>query len=105
VRLADMAVGPAPPRSTQLLSIGPPVTHPTQDRLVALGLIGMAKALDEQRGQRNVDNWHDVIPTRRSPTPSLTASSAPPTASPQEGRACATRLRRVGRKAGQAWQT
>jgi hypothetical protein len=31
------------------------LTHPTHDRLVALGLTGMAKALDEQRGQRNVD--------------------------------------------------
>ena len=29
--------------------------HPTHDRLVALGLIGMAKALEEQRGQRNVE--------------------------------------------------
>jgi len=31
------------------------LTHPTYDRLVALGLTGMAKALEEQRGQRNVD--------------------------------------------------
>jgi len=31
------------------------LTHPAYDRLVALGLTGMAKALDEQRGQRNVD--------------------------------------------------
>ena len=31
------------------------LTHPTYDRLVALGLTGMAKALDEQRGQRNVE--------------------------------------------------
>ena len=31
------------------------LTHPTHDRLVALGLTGMAKALDEQRGQRNVE--------------------------------------------------
>ena len=30
-------------------------THPTHDRLVALGLTGMAKALDEQEGQRNVE--------------------------------------------------
>ncbi len=29
--------------------------HPTHDRLVALGLTGMAKALEEQRGQRNVE--------------------------------------------------
>ena len=29
--------------------------HPTSDRLLALGLTGMAKALDEQRTQRNVD--------------------------------------------------
>jgi DNA replication protein DnaC len=31
------------------------LTHPTHDRLGALGLTGMAKALDEQRGQRNVE--------------------------------------------------
>jgi DNA replication protein DnaC len=31
------------------------LTHPTHDRLVALGLTGMAKALEEQRGQRNVE--------------------------------------------------
>ena len=31
------------------------LTHPTRDRLVALGLIGMAKALEEQRDQRNVE--------------------------------------------------
>jgi DNA replication protein DnaC len=31
------------------------LTHPTHDRPVALGLTGMAKALEEQRGQRNVD--------------------------------------------------
>jgi DNA replication protein DnaC len=31
------------------------LTHPTYDRLVALGLTGMAKALDEQRNQRNVE--------------------------------------------------
>ena len=31
------------------------LTHPTSDRLIALGLTGMAKALDEQRNQRNVD--------------------------------------------------
>jgi DNA replication protein DnaC len=31
------------------------LTHPTHDRLVALGLTGMAKALDEQRDQRNVE--------------------------------------------------
>ena len=31
------------------------LTHPTSERLVALGLSGMAKALDEQRNQRNVD--------------------------------------------------
>ena len=31
------------------------LTHPTSDRLLALGLTGMAKALDEQRTQRNVD--------------------------------------------------
>jgi len=31
------------------------LTHPTHDRLVALGLTGMAKALDEQRGQSNVE--------------------------------------------------
>ena len=29
--------------------------HPTHDRLVALGLTGMAKALEEQRDQRNVE--------------------------------------------------
>lgn len=29
--------------------------HPTHDRLVALGLTGMAKALEEQREQRNVE--------------------------------------------------
>ena len=29
------------------------LTHPTHDRLVALGLTGMAKALEEQRQQRN----------------------------------------------------
>jgi hypothetical protein len=31
------------------------LTHPTYDRLVALGLTGMAKALAEQRDQRNVE--------------------------------------------------
>ena len=31
------------------------LTHPTYDRLVALRLTGMAKALDEQRGQSNVE--------------------------------------------------
>ena len=31
------------------------LTHPTSERLLALGLTGMAKALDEQRKQRNVD--------------------------------------------------
>jgi DNA replication protein DnaC len=31
------------------------LTHPTSDRLIALGLIGMAKALEEQRRQRNVE--------------------------------------------------
>lgn len=31
------------------------LTHPTSERLIALGLTGMAKALDEQRNQRNVD--------------------------------------------------
>src|SRR5499427_1388035 len=31
------------------------LTHPTSDRLLALGLTGMAKALEEQRCQRNVD--------------------------------------------------
>ena len=31
------------------------LTHPTSERLVALGLTGMAKALDEQRNQRGVD--------------------------------------------------
>src|SRR5690349_24611200 len=31
------------------------LTHPTYDRLLALGLTGMAKALEEQRRQRNVD--------------------------------------------------
>lgn len=30
------------------------LTHPTHDRLVALGLAGMAKALEEQRQQPNV---------------------------------------------------
>ena len=30
------------------------LTHPTYDRLLALGLTGMAKALEEQRRQRNV---------------------------------------------------
>jgi DNA replication protein DnaC len=31
------------------------LTHPTFDRLMTLGLTGMAKALDEQRQQRNVE--------------------------------------------------
>jgi DNA replication protein DnaC len=31
------------------------LTHPTRDRLIALGLTGMAKGLDEQRDQRNVE--------------------------------------------------
>src|SRR5262245_37318369 len=31
------------------------LTHPTSDRLLALGLTGMAKALDEQRRQPNVE--------------------------------------------------
>jgi DNA replication protein DnaC len=31
------------------------LTHPTYDRLLALGLTGMAKALEEQRHQRNVE--------------------------------------------------
>ena len=31
------------------------LTHPTYDRLLALGLTGMAKALDEQRRQPNVE--------------------------------------------------
>jgi len=31
------------------------LTHPTYDRLMALGLTGMAKALGEQRQQRNVE--------------------------------------------------
>lgn len=31
------------------------LTHPTSERLAALGLTGMAKALDEQRNQRNVE--------------------------------------------------
>jgi IstB-like ATP binding protein len=31
------------------------LTHPTYDKLIALGLTGMAKALEEQRQQRNVD--------------------------------------------------
>jgi DNA replication protein DnaC len=31
------------------------LTHPTYDRLLALGLTGMAKALEEQRRQRNVE--------------------------------------------------
>jgi DNA replication protein DnaC len=31
------------------------LTHPTYDRLIALGLTGMAKALEEQRRQRNVE--------------------------------------------------
>jgi DNA replication protein DnaC len=31
------------------------LTHPTHDRLLALGFTGMAKALEEQRQQRNVD--------------------------------------------------
>jgi DNA replication protein DnaC len=31
------------------------LTHPTYDRLLALGLTGMAKALDEQRRQLNVE--------------------------------------------------
>ena len=30
------------------------LTHPTQDRLVALGLTGMAKALDEQQRQPDI---------------------------------------------------
>ena len=32
------------------------LTHPTYDLLLALGLIGMAKALDEQRRQHNVED-------------------------------------------------
>ena len=28
------------------------LTHPTHERLITLGLIGMAKALEEQRRQR-----------------------------------------------------
>jgi len=31
------------------------LTHPTYDQLLALGLTGMAKALEEQRRQRNVE--------------------------------------------------
>jgi len=31
------------------------LTHPTYDRLLALGLVGMAKALEEQRRQPNVE--------------------------------------------------
>jgi hypothetical protein len=31
------------------------LTHPTHDRLLALGLTGMAKALEEQRRQRHVE--------------------------------------------------
>jgi DNA replication protein DnaC len=31
------------------------LTHPTYDRLIALGLTGMAKALEEQRRQRNLE--------------------------------------------------
>jgi len=31
------------------------LTHPTYNKLIALGLTGMAKALEEQRQQRNVD--------------------------------------------------
>jgi DNA replication protein DnaC len=31
------------------------LTHPTSDRLIGLGLTGMAKALEEQRRQRNVE--------------------------------------------------
>ena len=31
------------------------LTHPTSDRLISIGLIGMAKALEEQRRQRNVE--------------------------------------------------
>ena len=30
------------------------LTHPTHDRLVALGLTGMAKALEEQRKQTDI---------------------------------------------------
>ena len=30
------------------------LTHPTHDRLVALGLTGMAKALEEQRQQPDI---------------------------------------------------
>ena len=30
------------------------LTHPTHDRLIALGLVGMAKAFEEQRQQPNV---------------------------------------------------
>lgn len=40
--------------------------HPTHDRLVALGLTGMAKALDEQRGQSNIEGAH-VQPNRKMP--------------------------------------
>ena len=31
------------------------LTHPTSERLLALGLAGMAKALDEQRQNRSVE--------------------------------------------------
>src|SRR5262245_6450652 len=31
------------------------LTHPTHDRLIALGLTGMAKALEEQRRQPDID--------------------------------------------------
>ena len=46
------------------------LSHPTAERLIALGLTGMAKALDEQRRQPGstivtsqlpVDQWHQVI--------------------------------------------
>ena len=33
------------------------LTHPTYDRLLALGLTGMAKALEDQRCQRNVEGF------------------------------------------------
>ena len=52
-------VGPPAPSmrfvNTRVAKKGPcMLTHPTQDRLVALGLTGMAKALEEQRRQPDV---------------------------------------------------
>ena len=38
--------------------------HPTHDRLIALGLIGMARAFEEQRQQPAVASLTDLRETR-----------------------------------------